>query len=133
MARLKQPERLLRALLLCTLLSGCATYRPAIPGPAIPPVAGADSDTTTIMEGDTAHLVLRSGEALSGKVRWLTDWQLGLGRTGGIGEVVAIDLADIESAEIREQSDSQLEGMWFLSITVMLLTSVYFGLRNLNL
>ncbi len=118
---------------LCAFLSGCATYRPASI-PEAEPEAGSSEEGPSILEGDTVRLVLRSGKKVSGKVLWLTRDEIALGRRGNYGDDdLVIKFSETEYAEIRDQSDGQIERSWFVSLGVAALISAYVGLRSIDM
>lgn len=118
---------------LCAFISGCTTYRPASV-----PVAKSETDSgeesSSILEGDAVRIVLYSGETVSGRVLWLTNEKLALGSRGNYGdEDLVIDVSEIDCAEIRDQSDGQIERRWFVSLGVAALVATYIGLRSIGM
>lgn len=115
---------------LCIVLSGCTTYRPAaIPG------AGSERDSgegnASIRLGDTVRIVLHSGETVSGKVLWITKEEIALGSRGNYGdEDLVIKVSTIDLVEVRDQSDGQIEGRWFIGLGVAALIAAYVSLRS---
>lgn len=118
---------------LCAFISGCTTYRPAsIPEAAS--AAGSGEERTSIREGDTVRVVLHSGEKVSGRVLWSTSEELALGSRGNYGdEDLVIEVSEIDYAEIRDQSDGQIERRWFVSLGVAALVAAYIGLRSIGM
>lgn len=124
----RRPGGLVLLSTLMALASGCATYRPAHTD-----VMGVEEDRASIIEGDTVRLLLDSGQTVSGKVRWLTDEKLGISRAGNLGDEVVVAIADIARAEIRDQSDGQIDGYLFMGVGAALVTGAYLILRNMGL
>ena len=114
-----------RLVALCMVVSGCATYK-SVNVSTAEPVVRAGDEFSSIWEGDVVRTVLHSGKKIAGRVLWLTDEKLALDRGGNYGnEVVVIDVADIDYAEVRIQSDGQLEGLWFAAIGAALVATIY--------
>ncbi|MBE0564510.1 MAG: hypothetical protein IH621_01015 [Krumholzibacteria bacterium] len=118
---------------ICAFIAGCTTYRPA----SIPVAESATDpgeEHSLILEGDAVRMVLHSGEEVSGKVIWLTNEELALGNRGNYGdEDLVIKVSEIEYAEIRDQSDSQIERRWFVSLGAAALVAAYIGLRGIGM
>lgn len=126
--------RCLLLVAICTSISGCSTYRPASIRATERRGVGVNEVSPNIMEGDTVRLVLSSGARVSGKILWLTDKRLAVDRGGNYdNEELVIDVSQIELAEIRDQSEGQIERSWFLSLGVLALISAFIGLHHMGL
>lgn len=117
---------------LCVFVSGCATYRSAsLPEPV--PEMGSGGGGSSVREGDTVRILLRSGETVSGEVMWMTNEEVSLGNRGNYGgEDLAVAISTIESIEVRNESDGEIEGLWFISMGVALLISAFIGLQSMG-
>ena len=129
---MKTISRLLWLLSLCVYLSACTTYRTAtLPGTPPDPIPG--EEIPVVSKGDAVKIHLHSGEKESGKVLWVTDREIALGhRENYGGDDLVVPVSNIESIEVREQSDGQIEGAWFASLLVAAFVGMYYSLRNIG-
>jgi len=95
---------------------------------------GSGEENSSVMEGDTVRIVLHSGEKVSGKVMWITNEEMSLGGRGNYGdEDLVLKVSTIDYVEVRDQSDGQIEGRWFIGLGVAAVIGAYIGLRSINM
>ncbi len=130
---MKYITRVIWLVTLGVFVSGCTTYRPSsFPGAV--PETGSGEENPSLSEGDTVRIVLHSGKRVSGKVLWMTMEEIALGSRGNYGdENLVIKVSTIEYIEVRDQSDGEIEGAWFISLGVAAIVSAYLALRSINM
>ena len=118
---------------LCFFISGCSAYRDAYIPATVPHIESRPKGLT-VVEGSNVRVTLHSGQTVSGKVSRLTSEKLGLGSRGNYGhEDLVIELTDIQQIEIKNQSDAEVERLWFFGIGALLIGLIVHGLSNIGM